>query len=78
MMPTLPQTALQFNRSIRLSGDGGELSSDTGQFLFREFDEKIGFSQTIAEHLDLEDERTHVIHTNESLVQQKSYQLLAG
>ena len=78
MMPTLPQTALQFNRSIRLSGDGGELSSDTGQFLFREFDEKIGFSQTIAEHLDLEDERTHVIHTNESLVQQKIYQLLAG
>lgn len=78
MMPTLPQTSLQFNRSIRLSYDGGDLSSDTGQFLFREFDEKIGFSQTIAHHLDLHDERISYIHANESLVQQKIYQLLAG
>lgn len=78
MMPTLTQKPLQFNRSIRLSSDGGDLSSDTGQLLFREFDEKIGFSRTIAEHLDLQDERTYCLHTNESLVQQKIYQLLAG
>ena len=78
MMTTLPQNPLQFNRSIRLSYDGGDLSSDTGQLLFREFDEKIGFSRTIAKHLDVQDERTYCIHTNESLIQQKIYQLLAG
>lgn len=78
MMPTLPQNPLHFNRSIRLSYDGGDLSSDTGQLLFREFDEKIGFSRTIAKHLDLQDERTYCIHTNDSLIQQKIYQLLAG
>ncbi|MEB7772168.1 IS1380 family transposase [Kurthia gibsonii] len=64
--------------SIRLSYDGGDLSSDTGQLLFREFDERIGFSRTIAKHLDLQDERTYCIHTNDSLIQQKIYQLLAG
>ncbi len=78
MMTTLPQNSLQFNRSIRLSYDGGDLSSDTGQFIFREFDEKIGFSKTIAKHVDLQDERVHWIHDNESLIQQKIYQLIAG
>lgn len=43
-MATLPQLTLDFNRKIKLSNDGGSLSSDTGEFLFREFDEKIGFS----------------------------------
>ncbi|KOS61630.1 hypothetical protein AN161_16705, partial [Lysinibacillus sp. FJAT-14222] len=53
MMTTLTQNTLHFNRSIKLSNDGGMLSSDTGELIFREFDEKIGFSQTIAKHLHL-------------------------
>lgn len=47
-MATLLQKTLHFNRQIKLSTDGGALSSDTGELLFREFDEKIGFSKTIA------------------------------
>ncbi len=39
-MVTLPQLTLDFNRQIKLSNDGGSLSSDTGEFIFREFDEK--------------------------------------
>lgn len=77
-MIRLPQTTLHFNRQLKLSNDGGELSSDTGQFLFREFDEKIGFSQTIAKHLHLKDERSFCIHQNEQLLRQKIYQLIAG
>ncbi|GGB57450.1 hypothetical protein GCM10011409_38670 [Lentibacillus populi] len=50
-MATLPQITLDFNRKIKLSNDGGELSSDTGEMIFREFDEKIGFSATLAECL---------------------------
>jgi len=46
------------NRSIKLSSDGGALSSDTGELIFREFDEKISFSQTITKHLQLKDERS--------------------
>lgn len=77
-MIRLPQTTLHFNRQLKLSNDGGELSSDTGQFLFREFDEKIGFSRTIAKHLHLKDERSFCIHQNEQLLRQKIYQLIAG
>ena len=62
LMTRLPQTTLHFNRQLKLSNDGGELSSDTGQFLFREFDEKIDFSQTIAKHLHLKDELSFCIH----------------
>ncbi len=77
-MATLTQNTLHFNRSIKLSNDGGVLSSDTGELIFREFDEKISFSQTISKHLQLKDERTYCIHKNEQLLCQKIYQLIAG
>jgi len=60
-MATLPRNTLQFNRSIKLSNDGGALSSDTGELIFREFDEKLGFSQTIAKHLQLSDKRSFFV-----------------
>lgn len=77
-MATLPQIQLNFNRSIKLSNDGGSLSSDTGLFLFREFDEKIGFTETLTKNLLLNDERSHWIHSNEKLLSQKIYQFTAG
>lgn len=77
-MATLPQLTLDFNHKIKLSNDGGSLSSDTGEFIFREFDEKIGFSKTIAEHLHVKDTRKYYVHSNENLLRQKIYQLLAG
>lgn len=77
-MATLPQFTLDFNRQIKLSNDGGELSSDTGEFLFREFDEKIGFSTTLVKYLNLEDKRRYYIHSNENLLRQKVYQIIAG
>lgn len=57
-MTRLPQIGLQFNRKLKLSNEGDELSSDAGQLLFREFDDKIGFSKTTFEHLQLNDEQT--------------------
>ena len=77
-MATLSQKTLHFNRSIKLSSDGGALSSDTGELIFREFDKKLGFSQTIAKHLQLKDERSFYIHSNKLLIRQKIYQLIAG
>lgn len=77
-MATLPQLTLDFNRQIKLSNDGGSLSSDTGEFIYREFDEKIGFSKTIAEHLHVKDTRKYYVHSNENLLRQKIYQLTAG
>jgi len=77
-MATLPQITLDFNRQIKLTNTGGELSSDTGGFLFKEFDEKIGFSQTLAQNLKLNDDRRYYVHSNENLLQQKIYQIIAG
>lgn len=77
-MATLSQKPLHFNRSIKLSSGGGTLSSDTGMLIFREFDEKIGFSKTIAKCLNLKDERSFCIHENNQLLRQKIYQLIAG
>ncbi|MDQ0413366.1 hypothetical protein J2S25_001569 [Mesobacillus stamsii] len=73
-MATLTQKTLDFNREIKLSNDGGSLSSDTGEFLFREFDEKIGFSKTLVQHLELNDSRAYYLHSNENLLRQKIYQ----
>lgn len=77
-MATLSQITLDFNHKIKLSNDGGALSSDTGEFLFREFDEKIGFSKTLANHLELNDSRSYYFHSNENLLRQKIYQMIAG
>lgn len=77
-MTTLSQIDLNFNRRIKLSNDGGALSSDTGNFVFREFDEKLGFSEIVAKHLQLHDERSYFVHSNENLLRQKIYQMIAG
>ena len=77
-MVTLTKKTLDFNRKIKLSNDGGSLSSDTGECLFREFDEKIGFSKTVENHLKLDDPRAYYFHSNENLLRQKIYQIIAG
>jgi hypothetical protein len=77
-MATLPQLTLDFNHRIKLSNNGGSLSSDTGEFIFREFDEKIGFSNVLSKYLNLKDERRYYLHSNENLLRQKIYQIIAG
>ncbi|MFD1068293.1 IS1380 family transposase [Oceanobacillus locisalsi] len=77
-MATLPQITLDFNRKIKLSHDGGELSSDTGELIFRELDKKLGFSTVLTDYLQLIDERRYFVHANEDLLRQKIYQLIAG
>ena len=77
-MATLPQITLDFNRQIKLTNNGGDLSSDTGQFVFREFDNKIGFSHTLAKYLKLKDNRRYYFHSNENFLRQKIYQIIAG
>ncbi|GGE31084.1 hypothetical protein GCM10011391_07190 [Pullulanibacillus camelliae] len=76
-MAPLPQITHDFNRRMKLSNDGGALSSDTGEFIFRECDEKVDFSQPLIQHLKLKDERHYFVHANEQLIRQKLYQMIA-
>src|SRR5690625_2129683 len=78
IMTTLTQNPLDFNKQIKLSDDGGSLSSDSGQFLVREFDEKLGFSKTIDKYLTLKDDRLYHQHSNINILRQKIYQMIAG
>src|SRR5690625_1495304 len=77
-MATLTQSALKFNRKIKINNDGGSLSSDSGQFLIREFDEKLRFSETIDKHLTLNDDRLYYKHSNINMLRQKIYQMISG
>ena len=75
---TLTQIPLNFNRKIMLSNDGGDLSSDSGLLVFREFDATLRFSDTINQFLCLKDDRLYYTHSNENLLRQKLYQMIAG
>src|SRR5699024_3529643 len=77
LMATLAETTLDYNRKIKLSNDGGDLSSDTGSFLFREFEEKIDFISTLMKHLKINDTRTYYVYSNEQQLRQKLYQMIA-
>lgn len=46
-MSSLMETRLECNNSIKINFDGGDLSSDTGLFLIKEFADKIGFDKVI-------------------------------
>lgn len=72
LISILTQNTLHFNKSIKLSNDGGELSSDTGNVIFQEFDEKSEFSEILQEHLLLPDERTFCIQKTKRYFSKKS------
>ncbi|GGE37512.1 hypothetical protein GCM10011391_15500 [Pullulanibacillus camelliae] len=66
-MAPLPQITLNFTRQMKLSNDGESLSSNTGEFIFREFDGKVGFSQPLIQYLKLKDERRYFVHSPKAL-----------
>src|SRR5699024_10079283 len=76
-MATLPETTLDYNRKIKLSNDGGDLYSDTRSFLFRECEEKIDFFSTLMKHIKINDTRKYYVYSNEQLLRQKLYQMIA-
>jgi len=78
MITTLTQNTLNYNKQIKLSDDGDSLSSDLGQFIVREFDEKLDFSKTIDKYLTLKDDRLYYMHSNINILRQKIYQMIAG
>jgi len=59
--------------------EGGDLTSDAGLLLYKEFDEKIGFSEIIKENLYAEDSSAEArTHKNEDIAAQRIYQRIAG
>ncbi|NLW42501.1 MAG: IS1380 family transposase [Tissierellia bacterium] len=76
-MYSLNNLHLECNNKIKLNFHGGDLSSDSGLFLLKEFADKIGFHQTIKKFFKTEDkaDRKHKDYDNLSQI---LYQILAG
>lgn len=77
-MNSLNQKSMNFNKKVKINFDGGDLSSDSGLLMYKEFHEKIGFSKVIKENITIEDDVNHRIHENEHVIIQKIYQIIDG
>lgn len=77
-MHRLLQKCLKFNIKLDLNFEGGELTSDAGLLLYREFDDKLGFSQCIKENFHIQGDDYYRVHHSEEIILQKVYQSLAG
>jgi len=77
-MDSLLKKSLNFNRKVKINFKGGDLTSDAGILLYKEFDEKIGFSKAINENFKVKDTAKFRIHSNSDIVIQKIYQHISG
>lgn len=77
-MGSLLEKSLNFKKNVKISFDGGNLTSDSGLILYNEFDERIGFSRTIKDVFSVNDSVNHRVHKNEDVLRQKIYQRIAG
>ncbi len=72
-----PPFQLSFNSRLRIELQGSRVTSDGGLLLVRELDERLGFSDLIAQHIaDPRGKNTHFPLGD--LVRQSVYRRLAG
>jgi len=77
-MASLQEYSMNFNPRMKVNFDGGDLTSDAGLLLYKEFDYKLGLSQTVKQLLVVNDPVVHRDHPNSDVALQKIYQHLCG
>ena len=77
-MSILNDTSFSFNKQLKYNFDGGELSSDGGLFLLKEFAHRIGFEKIIRDNFQTNDSAAFRFHTDDKNLMQRIFQLLAG
>lgn len=77
-MTSINEQTMHFNKSVKVNFEGGDLTTDAGLLMYKEFDDKIGLSQAINETVHIKDERSHHTHQNNEMIMQKIYQQTAG
>ncbi len=68
---------LSFNPALKVEFQGSRVTSDGGLILVRELDERLGFSDLIAQHL-IDPRATNTQFPLADLVRQSVYSRLAG
>jgi len=76
-MDILNTLHLESNKQIKINFDGGDLSSDAGLLLIKEFAAKIGFTKLIKNKFKTNDKSVRFHKDHENLMQ-KVYQIIAA
>jgi hypothetical protein len=77
-MNSVQEYNMNFNSRVKVNFKGGDLTSDAGLLLYKEFDHRLGLAETVQEMLVVHDPVHHRDHPNSDVVLQKLYQHLAG
>ena len=77
-MVTLQENAVKFNNHLIVSHDGGRLSSDSGLVLVDELMDAFQFTQHSTGIVNFDDSRKYWTHTNQKILKQLIFQLIAG
>ena len=77
-MSSLIEARLESNSKIKINFDGGDLSSDTGLFLLKEFIHKVGFDEIIEDNFKTNDPASYRLHKDNENLLQEIYQTIAG
>lgn len=77
-MHSLNDTALESNKYMKINFDGGELSSDAGLLLIKEFACKLGFNKILKANFKTNDSSMFRIHKDDENLWQIVYQILGA
>ena len=76
-MDILNTLTLKSNRQIKINFDGGDLSSDAGLLLIKEFAAKIGFTKLIKKKFKTNDTSVR-FHKDDENLMQMIYQIISA
>ena len=77
-MTILNTISLESNKQIKINFDGGDLSSDGGLLLIKEFASKIGLTKLVKQLFKTNDHTNCRIHTDPDNLMQMVYQIIAA
>ena len=77
-MDIINTISLECNRRLKINFDGGELSSDAGCLLLREFLSKLGFDKLISREFKTTDSASYRFHTDSQNLLQMIFQICCG
>jgi len=78
-MTTIYNFRMNCKSNVKINFDGGDLSSDSGLLLYKDFIEAMNIKETLIQNIpSLNDGKIHREHENIDVLLQKTYQKIAG
>ena len=77
-MSIVTEATLKCNSKLKINFNGGNLSSDSGLLLVKEFIHKLGIDSLVKQSFRPQDHRVFKIHTDDQLLLQTVYQYMAS